>query len=67
MKLVANARDGWRWFSTVSMTFAAAIEATWLALPEDLKADISPDWKSALTIFLMAFGTVGRFVDQSGA
>jgi hypothetical protein len=64
MTLVENAKDWWRWISIRAMALAAGVEATWLALPEDLKADISPDWKSAVTIFLMAFGTAGRMVKQ---
>jgi hypothetical protein len=64
MQLVPDARQGWRWYSNLAMALAGAIESAWLAVPDDLKADISPDAKSAVTVALMVLGIFGRMVKQ---
>lgn len=51
-------------FSIQAMTLAAAINAVWLELPEDLKTQL-PDWLlTGMTIFLMFLGLAGRLVLQ---
>lgn len=64
MRLVSNARQGWKWVSVQSMAAAMAVQGTWVALPDDMKASL-PDWAvSAATMALLVLGTIGRFVDQ---
>lgn len=66
MTWVPNVRRAWRWWSVQAMVLAGAVQTTWLALPDDMRASIPPAWVSALTIALLVLGTLGRLVDQGG-
>lgn len=66
MRLVPDARKGWRWWSVRAMALNGAVLTTWLALPADLKSEI-PDWIVTSTALATAVaGIVGRFIDQGG-
>lgn len=64
LKLVANWKSCWRWFSTQSMVAAAALTAAWVALPQDLVVHISEEIRTGLVVGILALGVLGRLVDQ---
>ena len=66
LKIVPDARKGWRWFSAQAMAVNAAGLTTWLALPDDLKSTIPNQWVMAGAIVVTVAGLVGRFIDQGG-
>tara|TARA_R110000868_G_scaffold215878_1_gene466023 strand:- start:1332 stop:1538 length:207 start_codon:yes stop_codon:yes gene_type:complete len=64
MKLIANWKKAYRMLSVQAMAVAGAIQGTWVLLPEDLKTTIPPNIVYWVTMGLLAFGIVGRLVDQ---
>lgn len=64
MKLIANWRKAYRMLSIQAMAFATAIQGAWMFIPEDMKATIPPTVVQWVTMGLLAFGIVGRLVDQ---
>lgn len=64
MTLVDNAKQAWRWLSVQAMIVAAAIQASWLFIPEDMKASIPPNVVQGVTLALLALGVAGRLVKQ---
>lgn len=67
MKLVPDARRGWKWLSVQAMALNTAMLTTWLALPADLKDTIPDVAVTAGAIVLTVAGIVGRFIDQGGS
>lgn len=65
MKLVANWRNAWRWFSMHCLILAGAIPCAWDGLPDDIKQHIPPSWMGAISAAVAISGVVGRLVDQS--
>lgn len=64
MNLIPNWRRAWRYYSQQAMAAAVAIQATWAALPADLR-DTIPAWLvTGLTIAILVLGIIGRLVDQ---
>lgn len=66
MKPVKNWRDAWKWFSVQAMAIAGAIQGVWIALPDDMKASIPVDYVTYATMAAVAFGVIGRVIDQGG-
>jgi hypothetical protein len=66
MKLVSNARQGWKWLSTWAFTTLAALPFVWAELPADLKAMIPETAAPYLVTAVAIGGLIGRFVDQGG-
>lgn len=65
MKLVANAKDAWRWASMHAMGWAAAILVAYTSIPVQFQARI-PDWiVNSIIVAVLLLGMVGRLVDQS--
>jgi membrane protease YdiL (CAAX protease family) len=64
MKLVQDAKDWWKWYSTWAMAFAASLPFAWAALPPDLKAAIPDNWMPYFTLAILLVGMAGRVVDQ---
>ena len=64
MKLIANWRKAYRMLSIQAMAFATAIQGAWMVIPEEMKATIPPTVVQWVTMGLLAFGIVGRLVDQ---
>lgn len=62
--LVDNAGNAWRWLSVQAMALAGAVQATWLALPDDLKALMPASYVQYLTLALVVLGIAGRLVKQ---
>lgn len=72
--LVDNASEGWRWYSVIFPSLAGvvevfkiAVEASWIALPADLKASLDPNWITAIAVVLLIAGVIGRFIKQPKA
>lgn len=64
MKLIANWRKAYRMLSIQAMAAATAIQGAWVFIPEDMKSSIPPTVVQWVTMGLLAFGIVGRLVDQ---
>lgn len=67
MKLVANWRDAWRWFSVQAMAAIVALPLVWASLPADVKGYLPDGWEPYLLMVLAVAGIMGRMVDQSKA
>lgn len=64
MRLVPDVSNWWKWFSTHGLALATAVQATWIALPDDLKMG-SPDWLvNAVTIVILLGTFLGRITEQ---
>lgn len=64
LELVDDAKQAWRWVSMWCMTGAGAIQASWLFIPEDMKASIPPNIVQGVTLALLALGVAGRLIQQ---
>lgn len=64
MKLIDNAGRAWRFFSVQAMAVAGAMQAAWVAMPEDLKSRVPADLVDVMTVGILVLGIVGRLVDQ---
>lgn len=65
MKLVSDWKRAHRWFSIHAMVLAGAVQAAWVAIPDDLHTSV-PAWvPHVLTGVLLIAGIAGRLVDQS--
>jgi len=66
MKLVANWKSAWKWFSVQFVAAAGAIQLSVLAFPDSVRAWL-PDWLThALAVALLVAAVLGRLVDQKG-
>lgn len=61
--LVANWKDGWKWFSNLALTAIVAINTVPVS-PEMLDA-LPPDIRQQVTIGLGVIGILARFINQS--
>lgn len=66
MKLVPDYRNALRWASVQLAALGAALQAAWLAIPDDLKAELPEGSQSAIAILIFAGVIVGRLWDQGG-
>jgi len=64
MRLIANWRKAYKMLSIQAMALATAMQGAWMFIPEDMKASIPPTVVQWVTMGLLAFGIVGRLVDQ---
>lgn len=64
MKLVDEAKQAWRMFSVQAMALAGALQAAWMAIPEDMKASVDHRIVSWATMALLGLGIAGRLVKQ---
>ncbi len=64
MRLVAEWRSAWRWFSLQAMALTAAIQAAWATIPDDLKQHFPARLVTAVSIGLLLLGIGGRLVQQ---
>lgn len=64
MRLIENWHRMHRAFSVQAMAIAAAIQATWPSIPDDLKATLPHNLVHFVSIVLLVAGIVGRLVDQ---
>ncbi len=64
MKLVANWKFAWKWFSVQFVAAAGAVQLSLLAFPDGMRAWL-PDWMThLLAVALLLAAVVGRLVDQ---
>jgi len=64
MKLVANWKSAWKWFSVQFVAAAGAIQLSVLAFPETVRAWL-PDWLThVLAVLLLLAAALGRLVEQ---
>ena len=64
MKLVDNAKDGWKWVSTWCFAAEIALLTTWEKLPNVFKESFSEGWVLTLGVVIAVVGILGRFIDQ---
>jgi len=67
LKLVDDWRRGRRWISVNCMAAVAAIQGTWMLMPDDLKAGIPAGWMSGVSMAVLVLGTIGRFIKQESS
>lgn len=65
MKFVKDVRRAWRWISVQMMLLAGALQAAWIAMPDDLRASLPQSAIQWITFVLLILGIGGRLVDQS--
>lgn len=65
MKFVKDVRRAWRWVSVQMMLLAGALQAAWIAMPDDLRASLPQSAIQWITFGLLILGIGGRLVDQS--
>jgi len=61
-----RAKVAYRWFSVQAFVLAGAMQSTWLALPDDLKAYVPAQWVMVATVPVCALGIIGRLAPQKG-
>lgn len=64
MRLVAEWKRAWRWFSVQAMALAMALQGAWASLPDDMRARLPGGIVAAFTIALLLLGIGGRLVRQ---
>lgn len=64
MKLVDDAKDFWKWYSTWAMSLAAAIPFAWQEAPQDIKDKIPEEWMPWIVAAVLVAGLVGRVKKQ---
>jgi hypothetical protein len=65
MKLVADWKDAWKWFSVQALVVIASLPLIWAALPSTTKALLPDGWEPWVFFVLAVAGVVGRLVDQN--
>lgn len=65
MKLVADWRKAWKWFSMQAFALIVAIPAVWVTLPDDVKAMMPSGWGPWVLTTIALCGMIGRMVDQN--
>jgi hypothetical protein len=65
VKLIPNWRNAWRMFSMQALTVAATMQAVWLELPAEVKAELPQGLVHYLTLAALVVAAVGRVVKQS--
>lgn len=64
MKLVEDWKEAHKWLSVQVLTILAATPFVWIALPEDIKAMLPPEWRPWVLSILAIGGLIGRLKDQ---
>lgn len=64
MRLVANWRRFWRWYSTWATGLGAAAGAAWLLVPEDMRAAVPDAWLGGFGVVLFLLILAARLIDQ---
>jgi hypothetical protein len=64
MRLVAEWRGAWRWFSVQAMALVAAVQAAWAAMPDDMRRHFPHALVTALSVGMLLLGIGGRLVRQ---
>lgn len=64
MKLVPNWKQGWKWLSVHLMAIGAAFTATWVAVPETMRAFLPDKWAHMAAMVTFLAGLAARFISQ---
>ena len=67
MKIIDNAREAWRHYSTLALTAASGLQGAWLGIPDAIKANLPGTVGQAvswISLIIVVLGLCGKFVDQ---
>lgn len=64
MQLIENAGKWWRMFSVQAMAIAAALQAAWVTVPDELRSTLPPHLVQWVSLVLLIAGIFGRLVQQ---
>lgn len=64
MKFVSDIENAWRWLSLRIAALHSAVIGAWLALPADLKPDLTNEQLLGTSAALLILGAIGRVIDQ---
>jgi hypothetical protein len=64
MQLIENAGQWYKMFSVQFMALAAALQAAWPMIPENIKASFPPSVVHWVSVALLVAGIFGRLVQQ---
>lgn len=65
MKMIEDWKQAYKWASTRCMALAATVQATWISIPEDTRAQVPAYLVSGLTVGLLVMGVIGRITQKS--
>lgn len=66
MRLVKDVKNAWRWFSVQLAAVSVVAPGAWLAVPDDMRNAVPPEWLAYAGVALGALIILGRIVDQGG-
>lgn len=64
IQLVADWRRARTWLSVKCMALAAALQSTWLFVPDDMKTSVPAGLVGKVTLGLLLLGLLGRLLQQ---
>lgn len=68
MRLVKNAKQSWKHYSTVALGVAGGLQGAWATLPDSIKNDLPKSLGQVvawITLAVLLLGLAGKFVDQT--
>lgn len=68
MKLVDDAKEVWRHYSTIALGMAGGLQGVWASLPDAVRDDLPKSVGQAvawITLGIAVAGLAGKFVDQT--
>lgn len=67
MKLVADWRQAWRWFSVQALALVALLPVVWPSLPPQVTGWVPEEWRPWVVVVIAIGGIAGRLIDQNKA
>jgi hypothetical protein len=64
MKLIANWRDAWRFYSVQALAIIAALPIVWASLPPEWQAEVPSGWIKVMVVAVALSGILGRVLQQ---
>lgn len=67
MRMIDNPKQIWKHFSTWAMTAAGSLQAVWLGIPDELRANLPPyagQVVAWITLVIAIWGIGGKVVNQ---
>ena len=64
MRLRDDWKDCWKWISVNCMFLAGSLQAAWMSLPDDLRAECPRNAVHMVTIAILVLGIIGRILKQ---
>ena len=68
MNFIDNPQAALRHYSTIALGMASSVLASWLAIPDAIKAGFPPQvasWIQWVTFIVVMAGLFGKFIDQT--